>query len=286
MPPSSPSALGPADRRPAASVVWRCGRGPVRYHVGPARPQGASSARLRPHHASRAPTACRRPGRTSSASTIPRGSTRSCWPPTWPDRERRALHLRAARAGHEPSGWRNHLITWTGRGVPFKPGAQDVIDRPDAPWPCCVAVSCLAVAGEGRLSDHEGRSPAARDGPRPLRARWRLRPIVPDRRSSARAGSTSAAVSASASAKPVHPTGFPRGQGRRGRDDRAIVAGASAGAARGRRRPATHPAGSVGRSPRPSTTAPGWTRLDQAASRRPGDAPDARTGRPWREARG
>src|SRR5262245_21348257 len=46
---------------------------------------------------------------------------------TWPDRERR-LYIFGPREQDMSRGWRNHLITWTRRGVAFKPGAQDVID--------------------------------------------------------------------------------------------------------------------------------------------------------------
>jgi 1-acyl-sn-glycerol-3-phosphate acyltransferase len=74
----------------------------------------------------------------------------------WPDRDRR-LFIFGPREQDMGSGVRNHLITWTRRGVPFKPGAQDVIDTTRRAVAVLSTNACLAVAGEGRLSDHEGR---------------------------------------------------------------------------------------------------------------------------------
>jgi 1-acyl-sn-glycerol-3-phosphate acyltransferase len=74
----------------------------------------------------------------------------------WPDRERR-LYIFGPREEDMGRGWRNQLITWTRRGVPFKPGSQDVIDLTRRAVAVLRAGACLAVAGEGRLSDHEGR---------------------------------------------------------------------------------------------------------------------------------
>jgi 1-acyl-sn-glycerol-3-phosphate acyltransferase len=54
------------------------------------------------------------------------------------------------------TGIRNHLINWTGRGVPFKPAAQDVIDFTRRAVAVLKSGACLIIAGEGRLSDHEG----------------------------------------------------------------------------------------------------------------------------------
>jgi 1-acyl-sn-glycerol-3-phosphate acyltransferase len=75
---------------------------------------------------------------------------------TWPDRDRR-LFIFGPREQDMSRGWRNHLITWTRRGVPFKPKAQDVIDVTRRSVAVLRTGACLAVAGEGRLSDHEGR---------------------------------------------------------------------------------------------------------------------------------
>jgi 1-acyl-sn-glycerol-3-phosphate acyltransferase len=54
-------------------------------------------------------------------------------------------------------GARNRLITWTGRGVPFRPAAKDVIDTTRRTVAVLQSDACLVIAGEGRLSDHEGR---------------------------------------------------------------------------------------------------------------------------------
>jgi 1-acyl-sn-glycerol-3-phosphate acyltransferase len=75
---------------------------------------------------------------------------------TWPDRQRQ-LFIFGPREQDMGRGVRNRIITWTRRGVPFKPGAQDVIDTTRRAVAVLSTGACLAVAGEGRLSDHEGR---------------------------------------------------------------------------------------------------------------------------------
>ncbi len=55
-------------------------------------------------------------------------------------------------------GLRNRFITWSGRGVPFKPGGADALDAARRSVAVLRAGEALAVAGEGRLSDHEGRT--------------------------------------------------------------------------------------------------------------------------------
>ena len=75
---------------------------------------------------------------------------------TWPDRERR-LFIFGPREQDMSRGLRNRLITWTGRGVPFKPHGQDVRDVTRRSLAVLRSGACLAIAGEGRLSDHEGR---------------------------------------------------------------------------------------------------------------------------------
>jgi 1-acyl-sn-glycerol-3-phosphate acyltransferase len=73
----------------------------------------------------------------------------------WPDRERR-LFIFGPREADMRRGIRNRLITWTGRGVPFKPAAADVLDATRRATAVLRSGACLVVAGEGRLSDHEG----------------------------------------------------------------------------------------------------------------------------------
>jgi len=74
----------------------------------------------------------------------------------WPDTQRR-LFIFGPREQDMGTGLRNRAITWTGRGVPFQPSAQDVRDATRRAVLVLRAGDCLAIAGEGRLSDHEGQ---------------------------------------------------------------------------------------------------------------------------------
>jgi 1-acyl-sn-glycerol-3-phosphate acyltransferase len=74
----------------------------------------------------------------------------------WPDRKR-PLYIFGPREQDMSTGFRNALITWTRRGVPFKPAAQDIVDVTRRTMAVLRSGACLAIAGEGRLSDHEGR---------------------------------------------------------------------------------------------------------------------------------
>jgi len=74
----------------------------------------------------------------------------------WPDPQR-DLYIFGPREQDMSTGVRNALITWTRRGVPFQPEAQDVIDTTRRAVGVLKTGACLAIAGEGRLSDHEGR---------------------------------------------------------------------------------------------------------------------------------
>jgi 1-acyl-sn-glycerol-3-phosphate acyltransferase len=73
----------------------------------------------------------------------------------WPDRQRR-LFIFGPRELDMSVGLRNRLITWTGRGVPFKPEGADIKDATRRAVAVLRGGDCLAIAGEGRLSDHEG----------------------------------------------------------------------------------------------------------------------------------
>jgi 1-acyl-sn-glycerol-3-phosphate acyltransferase len=73
----------------------------------------------------------------------------------WPDRQRR-LFVFGPREQDMRTGVRNRIITWTRRGVPFKPHAQDVLDVTRRAVAVLQGGACLIIAGEGRLSDHEG----------------------------------------------------------------------------------------------------------------------------------
>jgi len=74
----------------------------------------------------------------------------------WPDREH-DLYIFGPREQDMRTGARNRLITWTRRGVPFKPAGGDVLDATRRAVDVLRGGACLAVAGEGRLSDLEGR---------------------------------------------------------------------------------------------------------------------------------
>ena len=73
----------------------------------------------------------------------------------WPDRTR-LLYIFGPREADMSVGIRNHLITWTGRGIPFRPRGADALDATRRSLAVLRAGAALAVAGEGRLSDHEG----------------------------------------------------------------------------------------------------------------------------------
>lgn len=74
----------------------------------------------------------------------------------WPDRTR-LLYVFGPREEDMRQGLRNRLITWTGRAVPFKPAARDIVDTTKRAVAVLRTGACLAIAGEGRLSDHEGQ---------------------------------------------------------------------------------------------------------------------------------
>jgi 1-acyl-sn-glycerol-3-phosphate acyltransferase len=74
----------------------------------------------------------------------------------WPDR-RRLLYVFGPREQDMTTGIRNHVINWTRRGLPFKPDSQDVINVTRRTVAVLKTDACVAIAGEGRLSDHEGQ---------------------------------------------------------------------------------------------------------------------------------
>jgi 1-acyl-sn-glycerol-3-phosphate acyltransferase len=73
----------------------------------------------------------------------------------WPDRER-LLYIFGPREEDMSRGLRNRAITWTGRGIPFKKHGADALDATRRSLVVLRAGGALAIAGEGRLSDHEG----------------------------------------------------------------------------------------------------------------------------------
>jgi 1-acyl-sn-glycerol-3-phosphate acyltransferase len=73
----------------------------------------------------------------------------------WPDDRR--LSIFGPRERDMSTGIRNHLITWTRRGVPFQPGGTDILDATRRATAVLRRGDLLVVAGEGRLSDEENR---------------------------------------------------------------------------------------------------------------------------------
>ena len=73
----------------------------------------------------------------------------------WPDKRR--LSIFGPRELDMSTGIRNHLITWTRRGVPFQPGGTDILDATRRATAVLRRGDLLVVAGEGRLSDEENR---------------------------------------------------------------------------------------------------------------------------------
>jgi 1-acyl-sn-glycerol-3-phosphate acyltransferase len=73
----------------------------------------------------------------------------------WPDQDR-LLYIFGPREEDMSRGLRNRAITWTGRGVPFRKHGADALDATRRSLAVLRADGVLAIAGEGRLSDHEG----------------------------------------------------------------------------------------------------------------------------------
>jgi 1-acyl-sn-glycerol-3-phosphate acyltransferase len=74
----------------------------------------------------------------------------------WPDRQR-PLYIFGPREADMSRGVRNAVIRWTRRGVAFKPDAEDIAAVARRTLVVLRSGACLAIAGEGRLSDEEGR---------------------------------------------------------------------------------------------------------------------------------
>ncbi len=76
------------------------------------------------------------------------------------------------------SNWKNRLISWAHMAVPFKPSRSDLIDTTRRATSVLHAGHVLAIAGEGRLSDREGKIVPLEAGPAFFALRARV-PIVP-----------------------------------------------------------------------------------------------------------
>ncbi len=127
----------------------------------------------------------------------------------WPDRDR-DLYIFGPREQDMSTGIRNRLITWTRRGVPFKPQARDIVDVTRRTVTVLGRDACLAIAGEGRLSDHEGEILPLETGLAHF-ARMTGSPILPVAIVGSRWISFGSRVTITAG-QPVYPDEFGRGK--------------------------------------------------------------------------
>ena len=93
----------------------------------------------------------------------------------WPDDRKVAIF--GPREMDMRVGLRNRVIRWGRIGVPFKPGARDMLDTTRRAM-AVLGDRVLIVAGEGRLSDREGAIVPLEEGPAFLALRAQV-PIVP-----------------------------------------------------------------------------------------------------------
>ena len=75
----------------------------------------------------------------------------------WPD-QRRELYIFGPRESDMSKGKRNAIIRWGEHGVPFQPAGWDIVDVTRRAMSVLRGGALLAVAGEGRLSDREGKA--------------------------------------------------------------------------------------------------------------------------------
>lgn len=80
----------------------------------------------------------------------------------WPRRHR--FYVFGPKEEDMSVGWRNHLITWSHMAVPFKPSKSDLVDASKRAQGVIEAGFVLGIAGEGRLSDHEGEIVPLQEG--------------------------------------------------------------------------------------------------------------------------
>jgi 1-acyl-sn-glycerol-3-phosphate acyltransferase len=160
---------------PAGARAARLGPGPVVYHAVRLFLRGVSAAyvRIRVEGVVRLPA----DGPYVICFNHPSWLDPIVLAASWPDRRRR-LFIFGPREADMSVGPRNRLITWTGRGVPFKPGGADVVDATRRSVAVLRGGDCLAIAGEGRLSDREGELLPLETGPAHL-AQMTGAPIVP-----------------------------------------------------------------------------------------------------------
>lgn len=127
----------------------------------------------------------------------------------WPDRNR-LMYVFGPREQDMSTGIRNHVINWTRRGVPFKPHAQDVVNVTRRAVTVLKSDACLAIAGEGRLSDYESQIRPLETGLAHF-ARMAHAPIVPAAIVGSRWVHFGSRVSITIG-EPVHPADFGSGK--------------------------------------------------------------------------
>lgn len=94
----------------------------------------------------------------------------------WPRRHR--IYVFGPKEEDMSVGWRNHVINWSHMAVPFKPSKSDLVDATKRAQGVIEAGFVLGIAGEGRLSDHEGEIVPLQEGVAFFALRAQI-PIVP-----------------------------------------------------------------------------------------------------------
>lgn len=92
--------------------------------------------------------------------------------------ERRTIFIFGPREQNMRVGRKNRIIRWSRLDVPFKPSKENLLETTRRAVGVMRAGHVLAVAGEGRLSDHEGEVLPLQDGAAFFALRARV-PVVP-----------------------------------------------------------------------------------------------------------
>lgn len=94
----------------------------------------------------------------------------------WPPRPR--VHIFGPQEEDMSVGLRNRIIGWSGTAVPFRPSRDDLLASTRRVAAVLGAGGMLAIAGEGRLSEEEGRVLPLNEGPAYFALRSHV-PLVP-----------------------------------------------------------------------------------------------------------
>ena len=125
--------------------------------------------------------------RVENADVLPDGGCVVCFNhPSWVDPfaftgfwpGRRWLFILGPRERDLRVGWKNRLIGWSRRGVPLKPGGEDLLETTRRAVAVLERGDVLAVAGEGRVADREGTLLPLEGGAAYFALRARV-PVVP-----------------------------------------------------------------------------------------------------------